>query len=232
MRSEPELNVWVVCRSEGDQMKKALVVGLSSILLGSFCIGLSPAGAATSAPSPVASASPTATSGAQTLMRFVVTGCEGCTIGVQRGLLTNPPSAFLPATPNSWQGPAAIVHKGVASFKLPTAYTPGSSFTLSAPWEGNTDAMTNIVLGSGGRSGQILTTKQALARKKATACWPGTKKTIETFKVSVARRTLPAGQNNAPTVFAIAWASPTEDTVGVMQPTFHGMLGNQDMYFC
>jgi len=212
-------------------MKKALVVGLSSILLASFCAGLSPAGAATSASSPVASASPTATAGPQTVMRFVVTGCEGCTIGVQRGLLSNPPSAFLPATPNYWQGPTAKVRNGVASFKLPTAWTPGSSFTLSAPWEGNTGGMTNIVLGSGGPSGQTLTTKQALARKKATACWPGTKKAIETFKVSVARKTMP-GMDNQPVVFAIAWTSPTEDTSGVMQPTTHGLLGNQDMYYC
>lgn len=178
-----------------------------------------------------APSAPSVNTGPSTIVRLVVRHCEGCTVGVQRGLLNEPATTVFPATPEYWNGPSAKVRNGMAILSIPTAYTAGSSFTLSAPWEGKTEAMTNIALGGIGGAGRTLTPNQAQARKRATACWAGTTASSTTINVSVARRTMP-GQGNKPAAFAIAWASPSVAVIGRLSSTVHGMLANQDMYFC
>ena len=187
------------------------------------------AGAASGSAAPVVTNRPS--SGPITLVRLVVRHCEGCTIGVQRGLTNEPATTILPAQPDYWNGPTTKVRRGLAILAIPTAYSAGSSFTLSAPWEGNTEGVTNIVLGGVGSVGRTFTANQAQARPRATACWAGTVASSTTIHVSVTRRTMP-GQGNKPAVFAIAWASPSVAVVGRLSPTTHGLLGNQDMYFC
>ena len=204
------------------------VVAFVTVLTG-LGLGLAvPASAASQSPAP-ATSRPAA--GPVTLVRFVVRNCEGCTIGVQRGLANEPATTIVPALPDYWNGPTAKVRNGLAILVIPTAYTPGASFTLSAPWEGDTDGVTNIVLGGKGPVGRTFTSAQAQERKRATACWAGTSASSTTINVSVTRRTM-AGQGNKPAVFAIAWASPSVAVVGRLSPTTHGLLGNQDMYFC
>lgn len=193
------------------------------------------ASAATSTPSPAASSQPSSTgsssTGPLTLVRLIVRNCDGCTVGVQRGLKNEPATTVVPAKPDYWNGPTAKVRNGLAILSLPTAYTPGASFTLSAPWEGDTDGVTNIALGGRGAVGRTFTANQAQDRKRATACWAGTTASSTTINVAVTRRTMP-GTGNKPAVFAIAWASPSVAVTGSLSPTVHGMLGNQDMYFC
>jgi hypothetical protein len=193
-----------------------------------------PASAATSTPSPaapLAASSQSSSPGPLTLVRLIVRNCNGCTVGVQRGLKNEPTTTVVPAQPNYWNGPTAKVRNGLAILSLPTAYTPGASFILSAPWEGDTGGVTNIALGGRGAVGRTFTANQAQDRKRATACWAGTTASSSTINVSVTRRTMP-GTGNKPAVFAIAWASPSVAVTGSLSPTVHGMLGNQDMYFC
>ncbi len=166
-----------------------------------------------------------------TLVRLVVRHCDGCTVGVQRGLETVPASKVNPPAPNYWNGPTAKVTNGLAILRVPTAYTPGVSFTLSAPWEKNTEAQSNIALGGHGGAGKTFTPNQAMARKRATACWAGTNASTTTINVSVTRTTMP-GVGGKPATYAIAWASPSVAVLGRLSATSHGMLGNQDMYFC
>ena len=188
---------------------------------------------------PAASASPTASAGStstaaasMTTVTLVVKGCEGCTIGVQRGLKNEPASTAQPRKPDHWDGPTAIVMHGFATLTLPTAYTAGASFTVTAPWEGQTDGVTNVVLGGKTPPGTLISVARATHRTKGTACWAGTQDGKAIIRVTVIRRNL-AGAGNTKVVFPIAWATPTVATVGPLSPTLgKGLLGNQDMYFC
>lgn len=208
--------------------KVAAVVAL--VVSGVGLATVEPASAASSTPSPAASSQPSS-AGPLTLVRLVVRNCDGCTVGVQRGLKNEPATTVVPAQPDYWNGPTAKVRNGLAILAIPTAYTPGASFTLAAPWEGDTDGVTNIALGGRGPVGRTFTSNQALDRKRATACWAGTTASSTTINVSVARSTM-KGAMNKPAVFAVAWASPSVATTGSLSPTVHGLLGNQDMYFC
>lgn len=204
--------------------RRVRALAMTTVALAGALLGAGPGQAATSTPAP--SGSPAAT----TTLTFRVHGCDGCTFAVQRGLQTEPPSKARPARPNSWQGPKAKVRNGVVRLTMPTSYTQGASFTVAAPWEGSTDGITNIALGGGAPVGTTVTAKQATNRKLATACWAGTTSSEVTMDVQVIGRRMPA--INGPAVYAIAWASPTVATIGPLTRTFHGLLGNQDMFFC
>lgn len=214
-------------RMRTSRIRSGSTVVLAGVLAAGGLLGAGPgpAAAATTTPAPTASAA------ASTTITLRVRGCEGCTFGVERGLQTEPPSQVKPALPNDWVGPRAKVRNGVVRLTVPTAYTPGLSFTVSAPWEGDTDGITNIALGGGYPTGTSITAKQATSRKKATACWAGTASSQASIDVQVLRRTMP-GMMDKSTVYAIAYASPTVPTVGSLTTTFHGLLGNQDMFFC
>jgi hypothetical protein len=208
---------------------QALVLTTAVALAGAL-LGAAPGQAATSTPAPTSSPSPAGSPATMTTVTFRVHGCDGCTFAVQRGLQTEPPSRATPPKPSAWQGPGAKVRQGVVRLTMPTAYTQGASFTVSAPWEGNTDGITNIALGGGVPTGTTLTAKQATRRKLATACWAGTASSAVTMDVQVIGRKMPGIDGQA--VYAIAWASPTVATIGPLTKTFHGLLGNQDMFFC
>lgn len=180
------------------------------------------------APTPASSASGTA----MTTVTLVVKGCEGCTIGVQRGLQNEPASTVKPSKPDHWDGPTAVVKNGFATLTLPTAYTAGASFTVTAPWEGLTDGMTNVVLGGKTPPATVISVARAMHRSKATACWAGTQSGQAIIRVTVIKRKM-LGLDDKPTAFPIAWASPTVATVGPLTKTLgKGLLGNQDMFFC
>ncbi len=227
-------------------MRARSFVALAAAVAISTTLGMNNSQAATGSPStspstasgaPAGSAttsSPTAASAAtaMTSITLVVKGCDGCTIGVQRGLKNEPASKVTPKKPDAWDGPKAVVKNGIAKLSEPTAYTAGSSFTVSAPWEGQTDGMTNIVLGGKTPVSTLISVKQATHRKFATACWAGTQDGQAIIRVTVIKRMMD-GMNNKPTAFPIAWASPTVATVGSLSKTLgKGLLGNQDMYFC
>ena len=170
------------------------------------------------------------TSSKTTMIRLVVNGCEGCTVGVQRGIEFGNPNKIRPARPDYWNGKKADVVNGVVVLKVPTRYTSGMSFTLTTPWEGDTGAVTNIVLGSSVPTGTTVTTAQALATPQATACWAGTTQPEATLDVQVAQINVEG--YSGPTLGSAAWASPTVDTVGPLTATHKGTLGNQEAFYC
>ena len=163
---------------------------------------------------------------ASTTITLKVTGCEGCTIGVQRAITGGNPSKISPAKPTFWEGTPAKVKGGIVTFKVPTANTSGMSFTITAPWESGTNYVSNIVLGSAVPVGSAVTASQQAATTKATACWAGTKKTTATITVQVTKAI--SGGATA----ARAWATPTVATVGTLADTTDGTLGNQEAYYC
>ena len=113
--------------------------------------GSAVAAALSLATGPAHAASPTTT------ITLKVTGCEGCTIGVQRAITGGNPSKITPAKPTFWEGTPVKVKSGVATLKVPTANTSGMSFTIAAPWESGTNFVSNIVLGSALPAGSTVT---------------------------------------------------------------------------
>lgn len=169
------------------------------------------------------------TAATRTAVRFVVTGCDGCTIGAQRAV--DPGSLVRPAKPSFWNGPKAIVRNGVAVLVVPTAYTQGMSFWLRAPWEGGTGAVTNIVLGSKGHpEGTRVTAAQAKKVTRATACWVGTTAARVRIPVQVTRITVQGTPDLA--TAALAWANPTVGAIGVWGKAYHGWIANQEAWYC
>ena len=182
--------------------------------------GSAVAAALSLATGPAHAASPTTT------ITLKVTGCEGCTIGVQRAITGGNPSKITPAKPTFWEGTPVKVKSGVATLKVPTVNTSGMSFTITAPWQ-TANFVSNIVLGSARPAGSNVTSSQQAATTQATACWAGTAKTAVTIKVQVVKASVGGGATAAS-----AWATPTVATVGALADTTKGTLGNQEAYYC
>lgn len=163
-----------------------------------------------------------------TEVTLVVRGCEGCTVGMVRALSTD--GNVKPSRPQFWEGGSAKVSNGRVAFSIPTDITSGVSFTISAPWEGNTGRVSNIILGDGAQGGQRLTATQAKDRRRATACWAGTSAAMVTIRVSVAR--VKVQGIGGPATAALVWANPSVSTTGPLDSTEKGTLGNQDAYYC
>jgi hypothetical protein len=176
-----------------------------------------------------------------TTLKIVVTGCEGCTIGWQRALASD--TSVAPKRPRFLDGESKKVSGGQVTFTIPTKSTQGVSFTISAPWEGFTDYVTNIVLGSDSLAGTNaapvgtkMSTAQAKKRQEGSPCWNGTTKAKTVIYVSVAKIRVKDPKATAP----LAWASPTVSTIlpglngGDSPPVSltRGTIGNQDAFYC
>ena len=186
---------------------------------------------ASSIASQSAPASPTGTGSASatvTTITLQVSGCDGCSVGVVRALSS--PSQAKPPTPDFWTGPTGEVVNGIVTIQVPTAYTQGLSFSVAAPWEGNTGAQTNIVLGDSSAGGATVGPSEAKSRKEATACWAGTSAAEVVIPITVVKTILSG--IGGPATAALAWASPTVPTIGPLNQTVKGTLGNQDAYYC
>ena len=179
---------------------------------------------------PAASGAPVVRPGAapRTTVTLVVTGCDGCTMGVQRAINTD--STVTPQRPTYWNGRKAKVTAGRVTFSVPTAYTAGMSFTITAPWQGDTGYVPNVVLGKSSTVGGRVTPAKAENRKLSTACWAGTSSATATIHVRVTRVMVEGYTKPEPV--PLAWASPTVPTVGPLGRTFSGTLGNQEAYYC
>lgn len=194
--------------------------------------------AATASPSAANAPTPKTTT-----LKIVVTGCEGCTIGWQREIDRD--GSVTPKRPRFLDGESKKVSGGQVTFTIPTKSTQGVSFTINAPWEGFTDYVTNIVLGSdslvgtnAAPVGTKVSTAQAKKRQEGSPCWNGTTKAKTVIYVSVAKIKVkgPARVVTAP----LAWASPTVSTIlpglngGDSPPVSltQGTTGNQDAFPC
>lgn len=179
----------------------------------------------------------------QTTIKIFVSGCEGCTIGWQRALASD--TTVAPGKPNFLAGEQSKVSGGQVTFTIPTKLTQGVSFTITAPWEGDLDYVTNIVLGSdsltglsAAPAGTKVSTSQAKQRQEGSPCWQGTTKAKAVINVSVAKISAAGvdGKAKAP----LAWASPTVATIlpgangGDSSPVSltNGTTGNQEAFYC
>jgi hypothetical protein len=188
---------------------------LSSVLAGVALLGATLVGAP-----PAGAADPTTT------ITFRVTGCEGCVLW----------GATTPESGAVYQAPKARVKGGVATVTVPTAQTRGMTFALDAPWKVLINAQPLLVFQYQGQpAGGRTTRPQAIASKRASACWAGTTAAAVELRVLVHRVRMPAfdpGGSAKTTQVPMAYVVPTQDALTPFWPLVKGVLATQDSVAC
>ena len=119
-----------------------------------------------------------------------------------------------------------------AVFHVLTSRTQGLSFVLTAPWEGDTGAVSNIVTRyAGHKVDSHVSRAAARSAGHAEGCWAGT--TLDEvrldFHVSRVRaKTLDGHRTHIPLAYATHTMSSWKPSV----KTFKGTIGNQDAFWC
>lgn len=158
-----------------------------------------------------------------TTITMTVSGCEGCTI--------TPVQAITGSTA-VYTGTPVKVTGGQAAFVVPTSKTAGMSFNLEATWPVDINAIPVIVTQYKGiRAGQAVTRPQALAARRATACWAGTASSAVSLQVKVGRVTMPGFPSGRATV-PLAWFVPTAAATGGFSRAYKGTIAQQDAWYC
>lgn len=162
---------------------------------------------------------------ARTSLTFTVDDCEGCEVQLVNALQTRYTDVRV------WSSRAKEVLDGVVTFDVPTKNTRGMSATVRAPWEGQTGYVTTVAWRYNGKAvGDAVTLAEAVTRKRASACWDGTRRrdvtvplVVEQVEVEGVRRTVPGSIAFVPTT--ASWQKPMREVVA-------GVLGSQDVNIC
>ena len=113
----------------------------------------------------------------------------------------------------------------------PTDKTTGLSVMVRAPWEGATGYVTNAVFRYRAyQPGDRVGFTKARAATKGSGCWAGTTDDAVTLKVRVRKVTVRGEGAKVPG--SIAWLAVTQDWLRPMVPTWHGIVGTQDVMPC
>jgi hypothetical protein len=181
---------------------------------------------------------PTATAGAvtaddrrpaapRTKLTFTVDDCEGCEVQLVSALL--PHDVDTPAT--VWSSKAKKVSDGKVRFKVPTSKTWGLSVNVRAPWEGQTGYVTNVAWRYNGKlQGDQVTLEEAVTKKKASACWEGTRSRKVTVPLVVEEVEVDGVHGRVPG--SIAFVPETQSWLKPMREVVDGVLGSQDVNIC
>jgi hypothetical protein len=167
----------------------------------------------------VAAAEPTTT------ITMNVNGCNGCTIT---------PVQAVTGAADVWTGSGGKVTGGSVVLTVPTARTVGMSFNLDASWQVDINAIPVIVTQyQGFQPGQRVTRQQAMAAKRATACWAGTAEPAVTLRLTVRRVWLPGfPEGTRRTKAPLAWLVPTAASTGGFSRTSRGVIAQQEAWYC
>ena len=77
----------------------------------------------------------------------------------------------------------------------------------------------------------MTTARQAKHAKRAFGCWAGTGRAAAHLHVRVARFTF-KGVDGKKSTGAVAWASPGMRSIAPRVRTWHGSIGNQEIFYC
>ena len=188
---------------------------------------LAAAALATTAQNDAHASSPLSRTGAgtpHTRLHLHVTGCDRCSVTLQQAV---------EGRLDVWTSkPRRVGSDHVATWTTKTAHTPGLSFLITAPWEGNTGAVTNMVTRYRGHQvGDAVSLAEARHSRRAEGCWAGTSLDSARLDFDVARvaaRTL----DGRPTQIPLAFAAHSMSSWRPMVRTFKGTIGNQDAFWC
>jgi hypothetical protein len=195
-----------------------------ALLVTTMIVGL---GGAPATAEPEAAATPsthrTAPAGQRTSVAFLVDGCNRCHVRLYQAV---------EGRQRVWESHTHRVRDGRVSFGVPTRRTHGLSASLSAPWEGSTGAVTQIVFRyAHEQAGSEVGDREARGKRRASGCWAGTKDRQVLLPLTVRKARIP-GVDGTPTTAARAWIGTTARWWRPMLRTFRGILGAQDVVFC
>ena len=162
----------------------------------------------------------------RTRLTFTVEDCEGCEVH-----LVNARSTLDADVVHVWQSGTRTVQDGKVTFRIATKRTWGMSVTVKAPWEGNTGYATTVAWAYDGESvGDTVTLEEAVSKRRAAACWEGTRQrrisiplVVEEVEVDGVRGRVPG---------SIAFLPTTSSWIGEMRRAPGGVLGSQDVDVC
>ena len=163
---------------------------------------------------------------ARTTLTFTVDDCEGCEVQ-----LVNARSTLDADVVHVWESQTKQVSSGSVTFRIPTRRTWGMSATVTAPWEGHTGYATTVAWRYNGEGvGDTVTLDEAVAKRKASACWEGVRGRAVTVPLVVEKvrvrgvRTVVDG--------SIAFVPTTQSWLPPMREVVDGVLGSQDVNIC
>jgi hypothetical protein len=195
----------------------ALLVTTMLVGLGGVAVTAGPEAAATT------SAHRTAAAGQRTEVAFLVDGCNRCHVRLYQAVR---------GRQHVWESRTHRVRDGRVSFDVATRRTHGLSASVSAPWEGNVGAVTQIAFRYAHEPvGSFVDDREARGKRRASGCWAGTteKQVLLPLAVRKARIT---GVDGSPTTAARAWIGTTTQWWRPMLHAYKGILGAQDVIFC
>lgn len=162
----------------------------------------------------------------RTRLTFAVADCEGCEFQ-----LTNARRTLDADVVHVWTSRTRTVEDGTVTFRPRTRRTHGMSVTVHAPWEGHTGYATTVAWRYNGEQvGDAVTLEEAVTKKRASACWEGTRRRNLTIPLVVEEVEVDGVHGRVPGSIAFApetlsWLSPTRRVVD-------GVLGSQDVNIC
>jgi hypothetical protein len=165
----------------------------------------------------------------RTQLTFTVDDCDGCKIQLTSALGTDAEADA--GKVNIWNSTTRTVRNGSVTFDIATKRTWGMSVVVDAPWEGFTGYRTTVAWRyNGERVGDTVTLEEAVAKKKASACWEGVR-SREVVVPLVVEKVRVRGQRKE-VDGSIAFVPTTTSWLPPMREAYEGVLGSQDVNIC
>ena len=162
----------------------------------------------------------------RTKLTFAVEDCEGCEIQ-----LVNARSTLDADVVHVWQSRTRTVEDGTVTFRIARKRTWGLSATVVAPWEGHTGYLATVAWRYNGEHvGDAVTLEEAVTKKKASACWEGTRQSRLRIPLVVEEVEVDGVHERVPGT--IAFVPTTQSWLPPMRQVWDGVLGSQDINIC
>lgn len=159
-------------------------------------------------------------------LTFEIDDCEGCVVQLMQARETLDADVV-----HTWASGTRAVEGGKVTFRLPPRRTSGMSVTVRAPWEGRTGYATTVAWRyNGKRVGDAVTLEEAVTKKRASACWEGTRRRDVTIPVVVEEVEVDGIRGRVPG--SIAFVAETMPWLDPMRRVVDGVLGSQDVNLC
>ncbi|MCF6379200.1 hypothetical protein L2K70_16430 [Nocardioides KLBMP 9356] len=165
----------------------------------------------------------------RTAVTFTVDDCEGCEIQLSSAVGTYAEADA--GKVDVWNSKVKTVEGGSVTFTVPTKRTWGMSVAVEAPWEGFTGYRTTLAWRYNGElQGDTVTLAEAVTKKKASACWEGTRQREVTIPIVVEKVRVQGVRTDVNG--SIAFVPTTESWLKPMREVQDGVLGSQDVNIC
>lgn len=170
-------------------------------------------------------ATPAQAAPASTRITFEVPGCEGCEVQLHQARETDDGDVV------EWHSRTKAVRDGDVAFTVRSTRTVGMSVTVDAPWEGHTGYDTTVAMRYRGKDvGDRVTFRQARDKRRASACWEGTRRDEVTLPLTVREVMVQGVHERVPG--SIAFVGRTQSWLSPMRLAPKGVLGSQDVNIC